>query len=86
MFKAVIPSEDEVEDEDERWGEMEKNRRRQIMFIEFGGSQGTLGLRKLRFRREDTESQSCGSHLSAPKLWCVLELFMDLINLIIWLV
>jgi hypothetical protein len=63
---------------------MEKNHRRQIMLlIEFGGSQGTLGLRKLRFHREDTESQSCGSHLSAPNLGCVFELFMDLINLII---
>jgi hypothetical protein len=63
---------------------MEKNRRRQIMLlIEYGGSQGTLGLRKLRFHRADMESQSCESHPSASRLRCVLELFMDLINLII---
>jgi hypothetical protein len=38
MCKAVIPGEDEVEDDGEMWGEMEKNRRRQIMLlIEFGG-------------------------------------------------
>jgi hypothetical protein len=63
---------------------MEKNRHRQIMsLIKFWGSQGTLGLRKLRFHREDTESHSCGSQLSVPRLGCVLESFMDLINLII---
>jgi hypothetical protein len=54
-----------------------------MLLIEYGGSQCTLGLRKLRFHRADMESQSCGSHLSASRLRCVLELFMDLINLII---
>ena len=55
MCEAVLPGEDEVEDEGEMSGEMEKNRHRQIrLLIELGGSQGILGLRKLRFHREDT--------------------------------
>jgi hypothetical protein len=55
MCEPVLPGKDEVEDEGEMSGKMEKNRHHQIRFlIELGGSQVILGFRKLRFLREDT--------------------------------